>query len=125
MLHSTRGLVEAREVEAVLLLSFPGPIFVEFIRAEGTGLLLDMMPRVSKTEAMGLRGLGTWREGSVPLDFELDWVVSEWLSPEGGREVERERGNERVRRRGDKAGERKREGESKERERNGEKSEDR
>ena len=63
MMHSSRGLVEAREVEAVLL---PSLQFHEFIRAEGTGLLLDTMSTVPKTEAMGQgREEGLTRGGRV------------------------------------------------------------
>ena len=40
-------------------------------------MLLDTMPRIPKTGygPKGGGGLGKGREGSVLLDFELDWVV--------------------------------------------------
>ena len=47
-------------------------VYPEFIGAEGTGLLLDTMPMVPQTEA-----LGQGREEGLArtLYFALDWVV--------------------------------------------------
>ena len=69
-------------------------------------MLLDRMLRVPNTEAMG-----QGREGSVTLEFELDWVVVKRTVGFHLRELE-----ERVGRSRDRAGERTREGESKGRE---------
>ena len=52
---------------------------MEFIGAKGTGLLLDTMSRVPKKDrgnGPGVGGgLGKGQDGSVTLDFELEWVV--------------------------------------------------